>query len=412
MTTNPPSPDKQPAYAKYKKFFQSLTPMMWAGIVLLACLLAYGYHLVDEYRQPEKVVGKGIIMNQNGRLFTVNTKVDGIVIAIPVSPGDEVKKGQLVVEITDHEYELKLAAAKLKVENLSKDFDKFKIDVSKEGAAQLKALKRELLAKKFNVQLLNKKIPDLEAEVTRRMHLYDLGLISPTVVRDAEDKLSSAKIERETTQVSIANIQFNLLKGYRTEELKSKERDLTQATEQRNLLELQQKYYKIHSPWDGRVLELMASEGEIVKRGSNLLLMEGQTNKNEPSPYRIYAYLPVEQNKQILVGQKAVMVVYSADPSEYGVLIGKVAEVSDYPISRDSISKVIYNKELVNFLVPSDKAVVEVVIDPDIDPLTKEYKWSKKWSTLSYWTGAKPPPLTTGTLCTVTVTIKPPEPKK
>ncbi len=404
MTTNPPSPAQQPAFEPPKKrFYQRLSPKMWI-VIILVCLTSLAYYEIDDYFQPEKVVGKGIILNAKGRLFTINTRVDGIVKKIFVSPGDEVKEDQLVVDILDHDYEIKLSAAKLKVENLTLDLEKFKHDISQEGAAQLKALKREMLAKKFNVQLLNKKIPDLEAEVTRRKHLFELGLISPAVVRDAEDKLSSAKIERETTQVSIANLHFNLLKGYRSEELKNKERDLTQNLELKRLLEQQAKYYKVKSPWDGRVLELMANEGEIVKRGSNLLLMEGRSEKNAPD--RIYAYLPMEQNKHVVVGQRAVMVVYSADTKYYGVLLGKVAEVTDYPVSRDSITKILYNKELVNLLVPGDKAVIEAVIDPDIDPVTKGYKWSKKWWTPGYWMSSLPPPdLPTGTLCTVIVII-------
>ncbi len=337
---------------------------------------------------------KGIFYDNNAQLFTVNTRVDGVVKAVNVKAGDKVKTDQIVVQMLDHDYDIRLSRAKLKVENTTRDFEKLKKDVEKEGAAEKQANNREMAAKEYNVAQLDHQIEHLETELATQKKLLDQGLVSPANVSNAEDRLSSAKVERETLESSIANIRFNLTKGYRTDDLKSKESDLFQAIEDRDLLQFQEHYYQVQSPHNGQVLELLVSPGEILHRGSPLMLMEVQSDL--PPDYRVYVYLPVEQGASVAVGDSATILVPIINPQKYGTLAGRVTQISPYVISHDSIQKLVLNSDLVSYLAPGNGPVIAVTIEPETDPTTHEFKWSS---------GKKPvAKILTGTLCSVSIT--------
>lgn len=171
--------------------------------------------------------------------------------------------------------------------------------------------------------------------------------------------------------------------------------DIIDYQRSKNSTNPQTELYKIKSPIDGNVLELLANEGETVQRGSHIISLESINNEN--TPFEVYSYFPIEQGKRININTTAYIAVSTVDTQEYGFLIGKVSKISKLAVSRDSIAKMIYNKELVDYLAPGDNAVIEVRIALEIDPNTNNYQW----------TSSKQPSnaLSTGTVCTVQATV-------
>jgi len=343
-----------------------------------------------------KVQGRGIVMNQEGRLITVQAKVGGTIREIYVKAGEKVKKDQLLADLFDAEEELKLIKARLKVENLTRDLTLLKEEISKEYEAQSIAQESDLEAKKFSIEQLKTKVAELEEEQKSQSKLHNEGLISGTVLRDTNEKLSNAKIELETTKASIATLQYNIAKGYRTEEIKHKEQDLFEAIEAKDLLETKLPYQKVYSPADGTILGLLASQGDLIQPGTSIVWMEYASEA--PTSYMIYGFFPVEKGKRILPGQQMQISLSTVESQEYGYLLGTVQEVSDYAVSKDSIAKVIHNKELVDYLAGDVSAVFQVLITPDKNPSTGAYKWTSN--------KIPPVPITTGTVGNLQAIVK------
>ncbi len=159
--------------------------------------------------------------------------------------------------------------------------------------------------------------------------------------------------------------------------------------------ERQMPLHRLTSPIDGKVLELLAGEGETLTPGSPVVWLE-YSNAGH-APYRVYAYFPLAQGKRLAVGTAAYVAVSTIDTQEYGYLQGKVSEVSGFAIPQAGLEKQIYNKELVEYLAPGDEAVIEATIELDIDPHTHDYRLTSGKSL--------PSPLTTGTVGTVQATI-------
>lgn len=368
-------------------------------LILVGILISWAVYtsranapITDKGAKAKKIQGNGIFMSELGRLFSINTRVDGVVNTLEVKPGDEIKKGQIVAIISDHEYDSKLAKAEIELKNLTDELNQLKDQIAKESQAQLTLLRTQLAASEYNVKQIDKRIDEIKQDLERKQILLNKGLISPATVVTVEDSLSAARVEKEQAKSTIAEIRFNLLKGYRTDDTRSKEKEVTQAAETLDLLKSQQHRYKVASPWDGLVLELKVAEGEIVSRSQSLILIE--RNQRNNSTILIFSYFPVEQGKRVLVGQMAKIVVSTVNTKQYGFMSGKVISVSKFSVSNDSLSKRYYNSELINYLT-NNKTVIQAVIQPDVDPVTKEFKWTL---------GKTPPvPITTGTVCTVTI---------
>lgn len=380
------------------------TPLMWT---ILCCLIALilGFMAWKIYytltapstdigAKSHHLKGKGIFMPQIGRLFSINSRVDATIRKILVKPGDLIKKDKQVAVLVNHDYELKLNKAKNNLASVQEEFQTLKDQIDKEKTAELKFFHAQLASSEFNMKQIEKRIKNIQTELLRKQKLLKAGLISPANVTEVENRLSSARIEKETTKSSIAEIRFNLIKGYRTEDLNNKQDELDRAVNEYEQLHMQEHYYTVHSPWDGEVLELQVSEGEIINRGQILMLLE--KTSEEKSVQRVFAYFPLEQGKRINVGQSATIAVSTVNTKQYGVLHGKVIEVSKFAVSANSLNQMYFNKELVDYLT-SKSAVIAAVIEPEREEGSGNYKWSK---------GKQPPvEITNGTVCTVTIDL-------
>lgn len=159
--------------------------------------------------------------------------------------------------------------------------------------------------------------------------------------------------------------------------------------------------HQVYSPYSGRVLEVLSNVGDRVEVGSALVWME--YSSPEKAPYYFYGYFPLEQGKRLLTGMKVNIELSTIDSHEYGHLTGTVQSVSKYAVSKESISKIVHSKELIDYLTWGTQAVVEVLIDvkkkagafpenPD------EYDWSS---------GKIPPiAITSGTVCKIQAIIE------
>lgn len=296
-----------------------VTPKMWIAFLCLAILLI-GLILWSIFGSiPITVHGKGIIMSERDSLATINSSVDGMVKKIYINPGDTVTQGQPIAEIIDHSYELQVAMAKVKVDDLK---------------TEIKALK----AMPTNSNLNTSEVAQL--------HLIDT------------------------------------------------EHALKQAQNELSLLNNQSQLYKIQSPIDGKILEVLTGEGEIVKPGSHIVWMESLPQKN--ATYQVYAYFPIEQGKRLNVGTPAFIAPSTVDTQEFGFLTGKVTHVSNFAASRESLTNLVNNKELIDYLFSGDNAVIAATIELDKDT-ADHYRW----------TSGKTPPATisTGTVASVQATV-------
>jgi multidrug efflux pump subunit AcrA (membrane-fusion protein) len=143
---------------------------------------------------------------------------------------------------------------------------------------------------------------------------------------------------------------------------------------------------KVGSPFPGRMLSRSAREGEAVKKGAPLLMLE---NLDEPLLARLY--LPVSEGYQVEPNMRVQVWPANVRRDEFGYLKGRVVSASRFPITRQELADRLQNDDLARELTtgpPKLQILVELSADPKT---TSGYRWS---------TSAGPPlQLFSGTPC-------------
>jgi HlyD family secretion protein len=222
---------------------------------------------------------------------------------------------------------------------------------------------------------LEKSIPPLEQELASKEELFKEGLLGLNNLHETRQLLSQRKIAIEVTKGNLATLEANLSKSYREQELREKERNLLEQLQQNEILKLEKKFNTVITPSAGRVLDILVKSGNHVQAGTPLVRMEYSTD--EKTSHLFLAFVPLKYGKSIDVGSQVTLELATIKAEEYGSILGRVKEVSLYPISQAAIQNTIQNEGLVKYLTLSDKYLMEVIIEPELDPATPTgYKWT------------------------------------
>lgn len=375
--------------AQLKQLLVVVTNKEWLALVCIIFLVAILilWSLVGSL--PISIHGKGIIMNQTGHLFNIQAKIGGTLTNVYVKSGDYVTEGQLIAEISDPQWVLMLKKVETKINNKHSLIDDYIKNQNNEW-------KRNLKAKMESLEKLKEQKNDQEKELEKTQKIYKEGLINFSVLQTSKNAFSTKQSEIAAMAAEIEQLNDYLANGYVTAELQTAKQELFLLLEEMELLELQKPYYKIYSPSQGYILELLMNVGDQVKPGFDIVWMEYASSQSES--FLIFGYFSVENGKQITKDTQMQIALSTINPQEYGYLEGRVKEVSEYAVSKESLTKIIHNQEIINYLTSDSLAVIQVIIEPVIDPLTKTTQWTS---------GVQPPiKITTGTMASIHAVIK------
>ena len=152
---------------------------------------------------------------------------------------------------------------------------------------------------------------------------------------------------------------------------------------------------KIVSPAKGRVLEIIAREGDLLEKGAPILTLERMEGAGKD--LEAIVYIDPNAGKKVCPGMKILISPSSVKQGESGAVFGEVTRVSEFPVSTQGMMTSLRNKELVQTL-SSGEARFEVHADLVADSTTASgYRWSS---------GKGPRmKLQSGTLCTGSIVV-------
>lgn len=356
--------------------------LIWIPLIALF-LLVSGWFFFGSI--PFLINGFGIVINKEG-IISVQTKTDGIVSSIPVSLTQKIGEGDVLVELVNPQNNLKYKNRKDEVDKLTLEVEELKKQIQKEDIANRAALMAQKISANNSLKELEGSIQSLEKEVERKRTLYKEGLLGIQDLESAQSLLSQRKIAYEKTKVSLVQIDSNLQKGWRQEELEKKEMSLANGVLELELLSLANRSTRILSPLSGKIIEILTSVGEHVDPGKTLIKIEPLTRTQS-----FVAYIPIRFGKMIQINSSVEMEPTNIDSKKYGSIYGIVKEISDYPVSAGSINTLIQNEGLALYLTQNNEAMTMITIEPLEDLNSPSgYKWSSS--------SGPPYPLTNGTV--------------
>jgi len=226
----------------------------------------------------------------------IKSKASGIVKALHVHYGDQVKDGQVLAEL-----------------------DKELLEASvREARANL--LAAEAAWERNKIEAEGPDLPFLKSALERARQLYADGLIAPSVLEDA-DKAYQLGINRQTAAKSQAAVS-------RAEVEKAK------ATLERALTDL--RYATITSPMDGLALSRDVEVGDAV---SSILVLGSQATLvmtlGDVSEVYVLGKVDEADIGKVFLGQRARIVVESFKDKSFE---GRVTKISPLGVEKDNVT--------------------------------------------------------------------------
>ena len=373
-------------------------PRGWLALLAIAAALVtallWGVFGTISY----KVGGTGMLIKTGG-LFNICHNFSGRLVDIRVREGDLIKEGDVVARIDQLDTLKQIVDLREKIAELSSQRDKTLLYSSDSNKKNIEYIENE--AKKLNdtiknsrenLALLNEKLENQKKLVEKGLITKDTALATKQQINGIEESIAAAYNELKGLDVKKVDTEKS-----RNDEIYTITAQLKDLTDNMNsLLKKYDDSAKIVSPYAGKVVQVVAVTGKVMNAGEPVATLE-LTGKNIKDIEAV-VYVPISEGKLVRVGMDIRISPTIVKKEEYGFILGKVTEVSEYPVTSDRMLELLANDQLVS-TISKGGAMIEIKADLINDKTTVSgYKWSTE----------KGPPLKiqSGTFCDTLVTYK------
>ena len=370
-------------------------PRSWAA--LAACALAVAGALAWGFLGSiQTTVGGSGILIRPGGVFPVVSLSAGRLMKVLVEVGASVREGEVVARVEQPERERELVSARAELAAASEAYSRISGFETDENRLKLEELATQELNLRERITHDKTQMKWLDEKVAQQEKLFAEGIVPADAVARArgetfDRKESIARGRRDLAGVETQRLQAernrhqNIFNSFvRLEEARRKvahlERTIAEGTE-------------VTTPFAGRVNELMSGEGRVVAAGSPILSLELSGEGLEA-----LVFLPAGPGKRVAPGMRVEVSPDMSERERWGVLLGAVRSVSDFPSTDEGMLRVLGNPGLVKSLSskgPTLLCAVDLLRDP---ARPGRYRWSS----------SRGPdlPLTSGTTCSAEVVVR------
>jgi HlyD family secretion protein len=132
---------------------------------------------------------------------------------------------------------------------------------------------------------------------------------------------------------------------------------------------------QIISQQSGRILELTVTPGQVINAGTRL----GNIDAEDSSTKLVgVTYFTVGDGKKIQPGMTIQMTPQTVKRERFGGIVGRITNVSPFPISKQAAASAVGNADVVESLVSKkQEGLIQVFANLELDSVTPSgYKWS------------------------------------
>ncbi|MGM0501603.1 MAG: NHLP bacteriocin system secretion protein [Bacillota bacterium] len=374
------------------KLMKVTTPKSWIALIGLLAMIFIVVLWGIFGRIPTKIQGQGILI-QSGGLLTVRHVTSGRISDIKVVSGDFVRKGEVIARIEKPDLMNQIQEANINLNEL-----KERREQVREFNTQNMKIQQEYITQQE--ENINSDIEDLRAEVRRlnkkietQEMLYQEGAITKEVLISTEQRVNDVQREIARKKNQLKKIESDKLEL--EEQQKQELIQITQSIEEtdRKLKRLKEQlnfYSQVVSSHTGVITGVMVNRGALITAGTRIANIEprGKDIKNLEADI----YVPISKGKEISRGMEIQISPSTVMKEEYGLMLGRVTYVSEYPATREAVIKDLNNENLVNSLI-GRQAVIKVKAELIPSSQTESgYRWTSK--------GGPPEQIKSGTLAT------------
>lgn len=339
-------------------------------LVAVAAALAWGIF----GRVPSRVSGEGILISNGGNVVDAVSAAAGRLQSVAVTVGDHVDLGQPIAQIVQTDIEQKHRAAVEVFQERQHEYADLKSKVASELAAKSQNFEKLEAALEQVIKATGQRVDYLSVDVKSLEGLLAKGYTTRRNLEERRQELTDAQQRRVDAQNEILKLrsQKTDLETQREREIQQSEFTLNEARRQTNAVAEQlSQNTQVLSPIEGRVLEVKISPGSVLSVGMPVVQIESEGKK-----LQAVVYIPAEHGKQIKPGMQVHLEPSTIKREEFGMMLGTVLSVSDFPMTPQGISAVLHNESLVSrFSHNGAPYAAEVTLQEDASTATG-YRWA------------------------------------
>src|SRR5215468_3211983 len=329
---------------------------------ILAIAVLWGFLGSVEHNVP----CSGMLVKSGG-VFEVSALSSGRITDLAVRVGDMVTEGQVVARMSQPELVDKLLEARAVLTELKTQHEEIVAHGSKDVALQTR-----LLAQQRETVTQTIAAAERSAKASRETAELQAKLVREGLLTRQTELATRHQLDQTEQQIGVHEQE---LRAKHEEEVAASRTKI--AGQERVIAGLEREMKantEVVSQHTGRILEIIADQGTLVAAGDAIVTLDltGRTIKE----LEVVLYVPSSYGKQIQVGMTAYVSPSTVKREEFGLMVGRVTYVSDYPSTSRGMLRILKNDKLLASLVGSDSPY-EVHADLVIDEHTfSGYRWS------------------------------------
>lgn len=349
-------------------------PIGWLALgtvtLLLAAVVAWGIW----GKIPDQVEGKGILVSAGGRVMDAMSPSGGTITRLFVRQNELVEKDQeiAVIEQSTLRQEFEGAQETLKereaekrqiIETFEREFRLKQSNFSEQTTAQ-----RQIIA------AAQARAAYLKTAITGRESLVAKGILPRDKVEEIRTDYNKALQDVSAAKNRILELQSETLtlKSDHTRDVTRIDQEIADAA--RSIREKEVKLRqngRVVAPASGRLVELKVFEGAVIQTGAPVASIA-----TSGANLQAVLYIPTKDGKRVLPGMAVRVSPSSVKKEEHGNIVGKIVQVSEFPVSKPGMLSVLQNERLVTEY-SDEGAPYEVRIDLQTDTNTVSgFKWT------------------------------------
>lgn len=368
---------------KGEAFMNTRQKAVRAGIVFIALLFLGGLALMYKGNDALALATEkkeGILTAEQVKMSF--DSVSGRLIKEHVKEGDFVKKGDVIMELDSTDTDLSIEKLKAQIAQMDAQIRSMS---GSQGISYMKAdtdaaqSGRQLDQQQAAVSAARASFRNAQLDYSRKVSLLEAGAIARSQLDDAEMALQVAQANVEQQAQLLQKLQAGYngsatdIVGQERQAAENMSNDLASLASQKQALEVQLKELEVarerltlRAPEDGKILKVLAKEGEMIAPQTPVVLLESSR-----SYYDIY--ISEEQAGQLSEGQAVTGYSVAGDRKVTGTirLLAQAPGFADLKQSREKGQADLSAFQVRIYIDPQDGIIPGMTIGVNDSEFTK-----------------------------------------
>lgn len=349
-------------------------PVGWLALgtvtVLLSAIVAWGIW----GKIPDQVDGKGILVSAGGRVLDAMSPAEGTITRLYVRQNDRVEKDQEIAVIEQSALRQEYEGAKETLTERQAEKRQIVDAFEREFRLKQKNFSEQSAAQRQIIAAADQRAQYLKSAIAGREALVAKGILPRDKVEELRTDYNKALQDISAARNRILELESETLtlKSDHAKEITKIDQQIADAA--RSIREKEvglRQNGRVLAPATGRVVELKVFEGAVIQTSAPVASIA-----TEGSALQAVLFIPTKDGKRVLPGMEVRVAPSSVKKEEHGTIVGKVIQVSEFPVSKPGMLSVLQNDRLVTEY-SEDGAPYEARVDLQPDTATVSgFKWT------------------------------------